>query len=94
MLQLSIVISVRVYVSSRKAKAAANAEEVVDIDDRVSEDVLRLDRRSPNKSPTKSPTPSSTRTATSTAVSGGVRSPARSPAGDMPRVKTVRETTL
>lgn len=85
MLQLSIVISVRAYVKSRKAKAAEDgAADVVDIDDRVSEEVLRLDRRSP----TKLPTPSSTRTA----ASGVTRSPVRSPSG-VP-VKAVRETTL
>ncbi|GAB9467246.1 hypothetical protein Gpo141_00004599 [Globisporangium polare] len=87
---LSIVISVRAYVKSRNAKAAADGatEDVVDIDDRMSGEVLRLDRRSPSKLPT----PSSTRTSTSTAASGVMRSPARSP-GDVP-VKAVRETTL
>lgn len=80
------MISVRAYVKSRKAKAAEGgaADDVVDIDDRVSEEVLRLDRRSP----TKLPTPSSTRTSTSTATSGVMRSPSGVP------VKAVRETTL
>lgn len=51
--QLSIALSVRVYVKSRKEKAAAKklADEL-DLEDRVSENALRVDRRPPGSLPT------------------------------------------
>uniref|UniRef100_K3XBR2 Uncharacterized protein n=1 Tax=Globisporangium ultimum (strain ATCC 200006 / CBS 805.95 / DAOM BR144) TaxID=431595 RepID=K3XBR2_GLOUD len=42
---LSIAISVRAYLKSRKSKSAA--AEAVELDDRVSAEVLRIDQRSP-----------------------------------------------
>ncbi|KAF1323088.1 hypothetical protein FI667_g10816, partial [Globisporangium splendens] len=93
---LSIAISVRAYLKSRKSKSAT--AENLELDDRVSAEVLRIDQRSPpltsindnNVTPgvKRSPVSGASPTRASPA-----RTNDRSPT-DMTRVKTVRETTL
>ncbi|TYZ62369.1 hypothetical protein PybrP1_004513 [[Pythium] brassicae (nom. inval.)] len=82
---LSIALSVRVYVKSRKEKAEARrlADEL-DLDDRVSENALRVDRRSPGKLPT--PTTGGKLSGSPVPTPGASRSPGE--------VQAVRETTL